>query len=103
MRPSSRMPSGSMWSADNRRVRVRLEEQMKSRCSMLALAAIFAVPCPAQLSPKESFVVTEKEAFGLMPASLVAAPTVRQLEWSPDGQYVLATRESLRLKAEDVK
>src|ERR1041385_1694821 len=76
---------------------------MRLRLSLLALTLLLSIPCAAQLSPRENFVVTDKEAYGLMPASLVAAPVVRQFEWSPDGQYVLAVRESMRLKSEDVQ
>ncbi len=43
----------------------------------------------------DSFVLTEKEAVGMLPAEVAAAPTVKSFKWSANGKYLLIHRESL--------
>jgi hypothetical protein len=45
-----------------------------------------------QTEERPRFVLTEREAFLMFNAELVAAPTVAAAEWSRDGRYILASR-----------
>lgn len=54
----------------------------------------------AQGPRMDRIVLTDQEAFGLLPAELVAAPTVREAKWSPDGRYALLVRETMRITPE---
>jgi hypothetical protein len=66
--------------------------------ALLGVAATLAVAYaqrPARAPERPRFVLTEREAFLLAPAELVAAPTVRGAVWSSNGRYVLAIRHDL--------
>src|SRR5258708_38292057 len=80
---------------------------MRTNLSLIAgIALCSPVTSTAQgfnMSPKDSVVLTDKEAFGLMPLELVAATGVKQAMWSPDGQYILLVREDLRLRPEQLR
>jgi hypothetical protein len=45
---------------------------------------------------RDRFVVTEKEAFGLMAPELVAGPAVKEAHWSPIGRYILVEQYTQR-------
>jgi hypothetical protein len=73
---------------------------------LLTLALLAPMASLAQApttSPKESIVLTDKEAFGLMPPELVAPMGVKQAMWSPDGQYILLLREDTRITPEKLR
>src|SRR5258708_38971072 len=80
---------------------------MRTNLSLIAgIALCSPVTSTAQgfnMSLKDSIVLTDKEAFGLLPPELVAATGVKQAIWSPDGQYILLLREDLRITPEKLR
>ena len=70
-----------------------------TRSIAIALGCLlcFAIPAAAQLSPLEKFVTTREEAFGLMPADLLATGDISNAQWSFDGKFILAVRQTVHL------
>ena len=69
-----------------------------------ALLCSFATPSSAQPSlQKESFVLTDTEAIGVLQADMAASGEVESAKWSPDGRYALIRRTVFRLSANQLK
>lgn len=53
--------------------------------------------------PPTRMVLTQTDAFALLPPELVAAPVVTSLWFSPSGRYVMAARTRVKITAEMVR
>lgn len=72
-------------------------------CLCLFLVCVVSLAAPAQRPPspmERGLVLTEEDAYGLLPQELVAAPTVMEMVFSSDGRYLLVSRMSMRITPE---
>ena len=61
---------------------------------LLVLVPWLPLPCAAQIPPKDNYVLTESDAYILMPPEIATGPIVKRAVWSNDGRYLLVERES---------
>lgn len=66
---------------------------------------LVSVPASAQIGGpnKDSFLLTDKEAIGVMPPEVAVAGGVDMAMWSSDGKYVLARRTGIKMTQEVIK
>ena len=70
---------------------------------LISLAAnVCALPAAAQVGTRADAVLTDKDAFVLLPAELISGPVVMQSSLSPAGRNVAVLRKSARFSAENV-
>jgi prepilin-type processing-associated H-X9-DG protein len=67
------------------------------RAVLFAMAVLVAGNGVAQLLPKRDFVLTEKEAIGILPPVVVSQGVATQAYWSPRGNYLLIVRRDDRV------
>src|SRR5947209_1650984 len=73
--------------------------------TLVTLTALSGGPLRAQqVGPsKDMFLLTDKEAVGVLPPELAASGGVEWAKWSTDGRYVLMRRTNVRFTPDVLK